>query len=117
MPILLIGGLYGVKAAGFYAIAQRVCGAPLALVGQAIGQIFAAEAPNLMQRSPESMLHTFSRLIRYMFLGGGLFIILLVVAAPMVVGFVFGNEWVDAGVLMQILSVVFVLEFVVTPYR
>ncbi|WP_158609075.1 lipopolysaccharide biosynthesis protein [Pusillimonas sp. NJUB218] len=115
MPILLIGGLYGVKAAGFYAIAQRVCGAPLALVGQAIGQIFAAEAPNLMQRSPENMLLTFSRLIRYMFLGGGLFIIVLVVAAPIVVGFVFGKEWVDAGVLMQILSFVFVLEFVVTP--
>lgn len=115
LPILLIGGVYGVQAAGFYAIAQRVCGAPLALVGQAIGQIFAAEAPQLMQQSPNNMLLTFSKLIKYMFLGGGFFILLLVTAAPTLVSFVFGEEWVDAGVLMQILSVVFVLEFVVTP--
>ncbi len=115
LPILLIGGLYGVKAAGFYAIAQRVCGAPLSLVGQAIGQIFAAEAPHLMHRSSGNMLPLFSSIIKYMLTGGVLFVILLGIFAPAAVSIVFGEEWRDAGVLMQILGIVFVLEFVVTP--
>jgi O-antigen/teichoic acid export membrane protein len=115
LPILLIGWVYGAKAAGFYAIAQRVCGAPLALVGQAIGQVFAAEAPQLLQGPLEKVRPAFARLIKYMLFGGGLFVVLLGMFAPDTVAVVFGEEWRGAGVLMQILSLVFVLEFVVTP--
>lgn len=115
LPILLIGGLYGVKAAGFYAISQRVCAAPLSLVGQAIGQIFSAEAPHLMHRSSGNMLPVFSSIIKYMLAGGALFVISLGIFAPAAVSIVFGEEWRDAGVLIQILGIVFVLEFVVTP--
>lgn len=115
LPVLLVGAQYGVGAAGFLAIAQRMCGTPLSLISQAIGQIYIAEAPRMVEHYPDQFKKTLAVLIRKMLIAGVIFLALIVIAAPYVTSKVFGESWRDAGVLMQILGIVFVLDFVVTP--
>lgn len=116
MPVFLTGAMYGIGAAGFLAIAQRICGAPLALVASAIGQVYSAEAPKLITSAPGKLAAAFKTLLRNMFLLGAVLLALIVTFAPVAVSSAFGNEWHDAGVLMQIMAVVYVLDFVTTPF-
>lgn len=53
---LLIFGKYGVVQAGLYFLLMRLIGSPLALVGQAVSQVFFAETASLVRSGETSLL-------------------------------------------------------------
>jgi len=96
LPSLVLPHLYGAVVTGQYSLAQRVLFQPMALVGQAVNQVFLGNAARLVVEDPSQLWPLFVRLN----------VCLLTLMAPglvlMWVGtetftFVFGPAWGQAG--------------------
>ncbi|MBL4689705.1 MAG: oligosaccharide flippase family protein [Nannocystaceae bacterium] len=115
LPTLLLATAYGLQVAGLYALGQRVVSAPLGLVGQAIGQVYVGRAADAVRNSPERVLGLYLRSTARLCLfaippavGLGLF-------GPDLFAYVFGPQWRDSGVYVQIFAVAMVAQFTVVP--
>lgn len=111
-PVLLIAMLYGPATAGWYGLSQRLMAAPIKILSEAASQVFLGEARGLDRQG----LHRF--FLRTLALFGGLGLLgclpLLLFAPPLFV-LVFGPEWREAGVIVQILVPLYLARFVVFP--
>jgi O-antigen/teichoic acid export membrane protein len=115
LPVIFIGMLFGLGPAGFYATAQRICGAPLSLVGQAVGQMYTAEASRAIVSNQKDLTSNFLNLMRFMVPLALLFLFAILALSPFLTVIAFGETWRELGTVMQILAVVFVLDFIITP--
>ena len=106
--------LYGLQVLAYYAISFRVLGVPLSLISNNIGKIYF-EQSSREYYSTGGFYRTFYKT----------FFILSVLAAP--IGFIlyffsplicdifFGDEWRIAGEYIQIMTLMFVVRFIVSP--
>lgn len=115
LPVLFIGMLFGLGPAGFFATAQRIRGAPLSLVGQTVGQMYTAEASRAIVSNHKDLTGNFLNLMRFMVPLALLFLIVILVLSPFLTVLAFGEAWRELATVMQILAVVFVLDFIITP--
>jgi O-antigen/teichoic acid export membrane protein len=114
-PLLLVVALYGATTGGLFALAQRLVQAPLWLLTTAIAQVFVAEAAVRAREDPASLRPLFSRTLRRLMKIGGPMVIVLAIAAPLLVGPVFGSRWEDAGVYVAILAPFYLLQLATSP--
>jgi O-antigen/teichoic acid export membrane protein len=111
-PLIFLVAFYGTQAGGIYALAARICAIPLALVANAVGQVFVAESAQLARTDELAVRPLFARTTRAlarMAIGPAL---LAMVAAPLLAGPVFGADWAEAGLFVAILAPSYYLEFV-----
>jgi O-antigen/teichoic acid export membrane protein len=111
-PALLIAALYGPATAGLYALSQRIIGLPVQMLGQAASKVFLGEARDLRS----------GPLLQYFKRTASLFVILAVIGAAAIIPFtpfafdvVFGSEWREAGVFIQLLAHLYLVRFIVKP--
>lgn len=110
---LYLPALFSLTTLGYYSLAQRALGAPSALIGSSIGQVYMQEA------SAERLL---SGVVKKSFISAfkKLFVISLVVFIPLyfiveeLFVFVFGEQWRLAGVYTKILLPYFAVNFIVS---
>jgi O-antigen/teichoic acid export membrane protein len=115
MPALLLTNLYGVQAAGWYALAQRVVGTPLKLLTGSVAQVYLPEAARLAKTDPRALMRLFLR-SSLALSGVALSPILVVVAfGPQLVGTIFGEAWVQAGQLARLLTISYVAQVIASP--
>ncbi|MBS7660938.1 oligosaccharide flippase family protein [Pseudomonas lalucatii] len=62
-PFILIY-FYGASSAGFFSLAQRAMGAPMAFLGMAIANVYLAELPRLKESEPERLMSFYLRSCR-----------------------------------------------------
>lgn len=102
LPILAIATAYGPVHAGFYALAERVVGAPSALISTAIGDVFRQRAAKTWHAGK-----SFDQLmLRILMLTLAISVVPFTIAiflAPAYTGIVFGEDWHDAGYTMAVL--------------
>lgn len=116
LPPLLFVWLYGPTVAGWFALVQRVMGAPMALIGQAVAQVYLGEASCLVRNSDFGSLKT-----QYLKLTYRLLLIALIPAVLMGLGgrpifsWIFGFQWEEAGFYAQLLALMFALQLVSAP--
>lgn len=111
---VLVSGFYSVSTLGFYSIGQRVLGAPVQLIGNAIGQVFfqrASEAKNTTGTTYEVIRRARNALL---ICGLLIFVPLVFVIEPLL-AFVFGEEWRPAGQYAQLLIPLIAARFVTSP--
>ncbi|MBU0877804.1 MAG: oligosaccharide flippase family protein [Gammaproteobacteria bacterium] len=113
LPVLLIAFLLGGSEAGFLMLAMRVLQAPIALLGNAISQVFLSQAP-LSERNGELAALSKSMLVRLAKIGVGPLIFVGIVA-PTIFPVVFGAEWARAGELVSWMTPWFILQLLVSP--
>jgi len=114
-PALVLAGIYGPAAAGWFALSQRVAGVGVALLGHAIGQAYLGEAA-LLARTDRAALRTLFRSIATkLFLVGFVIFIPLAVIAPQLVETVFGQEWRTSGDLLRVLTPFSICQLAVSP--
>lgn len=114
-PVLLFGLLLGPAAAGLLGFTQRVLGAPVALLGQSLAQVYTAESA--------SSLRTRTRDTRMLFLRSSAILLATATAlgiaiytlSPALFGPLFGEEWVEAGGIAQALSIGVAAQMVAVP--
>lgn len=112
---LLSTPFFGVVAAGHVGLAQRIAGAPTALIGQALGQVAQSLlAPHV--RAPDGGLRR-AVLRQIVALGGvaGVLALGLILLAPRWAGTLLGEQYAAVGLVTAVLAVPFALQITTGP--
>lgn len=115
VPLILFAATYGLRVAGWFALALRVFGVPMAFLGQSISQVYMGEFARIRRGGIGREQELFKRTLMRLLLAGALPIVLLGLAAPWIFSVVFGESWRVSGVYAQILTAAFLAQFVVVP--
>ncbi|AHD13428.1 polysaccharide biosynthesis protein [Pseudomonas sp. FGI182] len=113
VPILLIAFFVGGAEAGFLMLAARVLQAPIALLGNAVSQVFLSEAP---EKERQGVLGEFAleMMVRLAKVGVGP-LIAAGLLAPVLFPVVFGSQWQRSGELISWMTPWFIAQFMVSP--
>src|SRR4029077_17703014 len=93
LPPLLMAQLYGPRTLGWFALGDRVLGAPAVLIGQAVSQVYCVEAARLNVSNPEAVRTLFRRSMKRLLLLGLVPFLIFLLFGPSLFGFVFGASW------------------------
>lgn len=115
VPFLVISATYGDASAGLLGLAVRIIGGPAGVLGQAVYQVFNGESSARL-RDSDTEFASFTRryVMRLLAIGVGP-AVLVAVFSPVAFEFVFGAVWRDAGHFAQLMAIVYLAEFAVTP--
>jgi lipopolysaccharide exporter len=113
LPLLV--QLYGTHAGGQFALVQKVCAVPLALISASVADAFHNRIALCARDTPERTRALFNRTSAVLLLMGLAPALALVFAGNCLFGFVFGNAWAAAGTLAAISAPWFLAQFVVSP--
>lgn len=111
---LLLAATYGPEVVGLLAVAERMTTTPVRLVSGAVAQVYLGEAAANAAR-PEVLRRLMRATTVRLALIGFLPALALAAGGSYVFALVFGEEWRQAGVFVQILALPIFLDFVVSP--
>jgi lipopolysaccharide exporter len=113
LPVFLLAGFFSPGVAGLYALGNTVVQTPLSLIGGSIGQVFLQRASSAKRDGTVGLL--IEDVVELMLLLSLVPLALLMVYGGDVFALVFGDEWFEAGVYVQILAVWAVIWFITFP--
>ncbi len=110
LPILLFSNFYGAEIVGFFAISQRIIMTPSSLISKSVGDVFRQNISESYKAGTcrELLISNVKRL----FFIGVIPFSLIAIFAPIIFQFVFGEDWIESGRYIQILSLMFFFQFV-----
>lgn len=113
VPLVMIAALAIGPEAGYLTLAITIMQAPMALLGTAIGQVYVSQAVEEKRKGNLGAFTAaiFSKLLRF---GVGP-IIAVGILAPHCVGWVFGSQWNDSGLLIAWMTPWFAMQFLASP--
>lgn len=114
MPVFMLTAFFPASIVGHYGLTQRVLGAPVALVGRAMGDVYRERAAadfNRLGNCSSIYRKTFGILA---LIGFPIFLILLI-GAPWLFRTIFGSEWEMAGYFAQIQSPMLFIGMIASP--
>lgn len=114
MPAATIGILNGTAAGGQAATAQRAAGAPTSLVGMAVGQVVSAQASAFLQNGLPVYKYIARTLVKLSIISIGAGALVALVALNFS-DLIFGPGWTGLGLIIAILTPMYVAQFAVTP--
>lgn len=113
-PIIMLNFFFGQTEVGYFTIVQRIFGVPLKVISSAIGEVFRREAVKAYECKGN-----FTKEIKNTFLGlfilGIIPLILILFFSDDIVPIVFGSKWKNAASYLQILSIMFLFQFAISP--
>lgn len=112
-PLLLIAALAEGPEAGYLTLAIFLLQAPMALVGNAVGQVYLSGAPDAHRRG--DLASYTRRMAAGLFKTAAVPIALIAIVSPFAFEMVFGEGWGRAGVLVAWMAPWFLLQFVTSP--
>lgn len=115
LPLLLIGQIYGVQAAGWFGLVQRVIALPLSLVGTSVADVFHGQVAEHQRRDVSAMHGLFFRTAGGLLLVGLVPTAILMAGGAALFGWAFGAEWHPAGQLAALMAPWFLAQLVVSP--
>lgn len=115
LPIPLIATSYGVAAAGFFALTQRVLSLPLALVGASVADAFHSRAARYAREEPHRVEEFFFRVAGGLLLVGALPALALALFGEPLFTLAFGASWATAGTLATVMAPWVLAILVVSP--
>lgn len=111
LPAIMLAVLYGPLAAGWFSLGQRVLEAPITLLAKSASQVYIGEASATIRQRPDNLHDLYkTTLWRQLKLGLPLMVFVML-PAPWIFPLVFGNDWQTTGVYVQLLSLMFLLQF------
>ena len=113
-PSIFFNIFFTTTVAGFFLLIQRVIGAPISLIGGAIGDVFRQQASEAYAKNGECIKEYLSAFKKLFLISFVPFVIFWMVA-PDLFGFVFGHKWAVAGEYAQLLTPMFFLQFITSP--
>lgn len=110
LPNLLLARLFGAEIAGFYMLADRAIVVPLALLGQALGQVIYARSRDSV--TDGSMLLVVVKTVKVLGVGVALLALAFIPLGPILFEIAFGEQWRTAGVFSSVLFLGFGTQFI-----
>jgi O-antigen/teichoic acid export membrane protein len=115
LPILLLGIFYNAEVVGVFGLAKSMIHLPMDLIGKAVSQVYYAEISRFGRNNPDKIYNLSVSLIKKLFFFGLIPVAFLMIFGPWIFGFVFGEEWYDAGVYARFLSIYVLMAFISAP--
>ncbi len=117
VPALVIAAIFGPAVAGMFALAHRLLALPLNTIGQALSEAFLTGFSE-MKRADDVV--GMKRLFLNALAGISIVSILLVgslaLVGPALFGRVFGQNWEQAGVYLRLLTPMYMLGLIASPF-
>lgn len=115
-PAIVLAGFYGAAVVGWFGLVQRLLGAPTALLGRSVTNVYFSESARLARDAPAGLSSLFTRVLRKLVLVGAVTIIPAGLVSPYVFPFVFGADWATAGRYALVLSPMIFMQFLSSPF-
>ncbi|HNT75194.1 MAG TPA: oligosaccharide flippase family protein [Anaerolineae bacterium] len=114
LPTLMLSASFSQTIVGNYALTYRMIQFPMALVGNAMAQVFFQRASELYSKQ-EPIAEVVKTVFEWLVALGLFPALLLTVASREIFTVVFGPQWSEAGIYMQILSLWMFFWFIASP--
>ncbi len=114
VPVLLLTRFYDSSVVGWFALTTRVIGAPLALVGSCVAQVYYQWIAEAGRKNADLRSYTIRVAIYLTIMVSGPLVI-AVIFSPALFSLVFGPQWRIAGEYARILVFPIAIKFVVSP--
>lgn len=112
---IAIAAVYGVANAGVFAVATKLLGVPMQLVGQSLAKVFLGEAPHLMRRQYSEFRKAY-RITAISLIATAIPVTIgMAMLMRVIVPIVFGSEWAEAGSIGIALIPMISSQLVVSP--
>ncbi|MDT0183368.1 oligosaccharide flippase family protein [Microbacterium sp. ARD31] len=115
VPVIMLTTLFSVSDAGTFGLAQQLLAVPLALVGQAIAQVYLGELSRRTRANASDLLPLFRSVSRRLTLIATLLLLVLLTLTPTAFSLVLGDEWRTSGYMAQALGISVSAQFVASP--
>jgi lipopolysaccharide exporter len=116
VPKALVGAFFGPLVLGQVVLAKRVLQMPMAVLGNAVGQVFFPSISQVRHDVSKARRLILNTARMQLLLIAAPMIMLLLFAEPLFV-FVFGNEWATAGQYARLLIPMLMAQFVIEPIQ
>jgi lipopolysaccharide exporter len=113
-PVLLFSSLFSPAIVGFYSLGQRMLNQPVTVVGDSLNNLYFQKAAEELARGGD-ILRSYKRITLTLFLIGLLPFTILSIAAKPIFAIVFGQQWIAAGLYVQIMTPLFFVMIVRIP--
>jgi lipopolysaccharide exporter len=114
LPVLLLAIFFSQSIVGFYALSFRIIQTPIALIGSAIGTVYFQRSAQI--KDDKNVLRDNTRLVYRHLVALCLFpAIILAIVGSDLFSVIFGLEWKESGLYVQILSVWMFFWFISSP--
>lgn len=113
IPSVMFAALFGVAAAGWYALAHRVVAMPMSVIGNSVGKVFFSSAAEASRNAELGRL--FVAVHKILSEIAMPITILLLLLGPDLFATLFGNNWKEAGDLAKYLAPWLYMVFVASP--
>jgi len=114
LPIIILAVYFPPSVVGFYALGRAVLGIPMSLIGRSIANVFYQKASDVHGHSGNLsavVQEVFKRLVSL-----GMFpILMLIFIGKDLFVIVFGSQWAEAGIYVQILAIWILFQFISSP--
>ncbi|MBD8872848.1 oligosaccharide flippase family protein [Rhodanobacter sp. DHB23] len=116
LPVPMIVTLFGASAAGWYGLARTIVGIPNAQIGTAVADVFQMEVSSAVVAGDATRVRgLFYKLMRKLALIGLLPMVGVMVLCPLLVPWVFGHAWREAGYVAAIIAPWMYVALIVSP--
>lgn len=103
IPIYMLTPFFGLTVVGFYSLSTRIVFTPMMILAGASAKVYNQKVTQLYHEDGDAYGFTI-RLLKSLFKKIVIPFLIIVIFAPDIFGFIFGESWREAGVYTQILS-------------
>lgn len=114
LPNMLLNSLFGTDIAGLYSITQRILRLPIAFISSAMTDVYRERASS-DYREKGDCRKIFLVTLKYLVLFSIIPFILIYLFAPALTPIILGEQWVEVGGYIRILTPLFFFKFVASP--
>lgn len=111
---IVIVHFFSATVLGLYSFAYRMIQAPLGIITSSYSQVFFQRSSE-MYANGQSINPLYRKTLKWFFLFGLPVFLLLAIFGQELFGFIFGDEWAEAGLYVQILTPWFFMNFLISP--
>jgi O-antigen/teichoic acid export membrane protein len=114
VPFVILNYFFTLNIVGFYSLAYKTISMPMSFIGSSIGQVFFQETSKAKHNKEKLQNIVFNTYLKLLKIGIIPFSI-LTFFGDYIFAFVFGKEWIIAGIYVQYLSIWILFVFITSP--
>lgn len=114
LPVFMMSSFFSLEVVGLFALSRRVLNLPLSLIGKSFSQVYIQSAAEAYHKGSLELMSVYKSTVKKLALIGILPVIVSVFA-PYFFEIVFGSEWREAGVYLQLMTFWLYFQFINSP--
>ena len=115
LPVFFLAQIFSSDKLGLYMLANRLCVIPMNFVGTAIGKVYFQRASEIFNDKPQKLFFLYTKTTKKLIVLGSICFIGIIIFSPLLIEIIFGEEWRDSGLIMQIISIGIFFKFITSP--